>query len=177
MITTEDDIELLNEAVFILMNSDEANFVPTMHQDIMRVVGLVMTMQNDKLTKDEWNAVNKKLETIAKDKETQLSEAKFPIKKLSFDEDGVIFDGIPFDQCSTAQQIKISVAMGLVMNPKLRVLLIREGSLLDAKNLEMIAKMAKKADAQIWIERVSKGEECQVIIEDGSVVKEAVTSG
>lgn len=118
-----------------------------------------------------------KLETINKDKETQLSETKFPIKKLSFDEDGVIFDGIPFDQCSTAQQIKVSVAMGLVMNPKLRVLLIREGSLLDAKNLEMIAKMAKRADAQIWIERVSKGEECSVIIEDGSVVEEAVASG
>ena len=118
-----------------------------------------------------------KLETINKDKEAQLSKAKFPIKKLSFDEDGVLFDGIPFDQCSTAQQIKVSVAMGLVMNPKLRVLLIREGSLLDEKNLEMIAKMARKADAQIWIERVSKGKECSVIIEDGSVLEEAVTSG
>lgn len=113
-----------------------------------------------------------KLETIKGDRENQLSQAKFPIKKLSFDEDGVVFDGIPFDQCSTAQKLKISVAMGLTMNPELRVLLIREGSFLDAKNLEMIAKMADKAKAQIWIERVSKGKECQVIIEDGSVVEQ-----
>jgi hypothetical protein len=33
----------------------------------------------------------------------------------------------------------------------------------------MVAKMAEKADAQIWMERVSKGKECQIIMEDGSV--------
>lgn len=99
-----------------------------------------------------------------------LAKAKFPIKGLAIDDDGVTFGDIPFTQCSTSQQIRVSVAIGLKMNPKLRVLLIREGSLLDEKNLEMVAKMADDADAQIWLERVSKGSECQVIIEDGSVL-------
>jgi DNA repair exonuclease SbcCD ATPase subunit len=108
-------------------------------------------------------------------KDEDLAKAKFPIKGLTIGDDGVAFKNIPFDQCSSAEQIKISVAMGLAMNPKLRVLLIREGSFLDEKNLAMIAKMAEKAGAQIWIERVSKGSECSVIIEDGSV-KKAVTN-
>lgn len=113
---------------------------------------------------------------ISNNKDELLASAKFPIKGLAIDEDGVTFEDIPFSQCSSSQQIKISVAMGLAMNPKLRVLLIREGSLLDEKNLAMVAKMAEKADAQIWLERVSKGKECSVIIEDGSVlsVKETV---
>ncbi len=107
---------------------------------------------------------------ITAKKASSLTKAKFPIKGLSVeDDDSVTFEGIPFDQCSSAQQIRISVAIGLVVNPKLRILLIREGSLLDKKNLAMIAKMADKANAQIWLERVSKGSECSVIIEDGEI--------
>lgn len=115
-------------------------------------------------------SLSDKMEKTASQKDKLLAKAKFPIEGLAIDEDGVTFEDIPFVQCSSSQQIKISVAMGLAMNPKLRVLLIREGSLLDKKNLAMVAKMAEKADAQIWIERVSKGNECSVIIEDGSVL-------
>jgi DNA repair exonuclease SbcCD ATPase subunit len=106
---------------------------------------------------------------ITDQKTKDLAKAKFPIKGLAIDEEGVTFEGIPFCQCSTSQRIKVSVAIGLKMNPKLRILLIREGSLLDEKNLAMVAKMAEKADAQIWLERVSKGSECSVIIEDGQI--------
>lgn len=119
-------------------------------------------------------SLSEKMSSIADTKEKTLAKAKFPIDGLDIDSDGVTFDDLPFSQCSSSQQIRISVAMGLAMNPKLRVLLIREGSLLDTKNLEMVAKMAEKADAQIWIERVSRGSECSIIIEDGSVLsKEA----
>lgn len=106
---------------------------------------------------------------ITEKKATDLAKAKFPIKGLAIDDDGVTFEDLPFVQCSAAQRIRISVAIGLAMNPKLRVLLIREGSLLDKKNLAMVAKMAEKADAQIWVERVSRGSECSIIIEDGAI--------
>ena len=118
-----------------------------------------------------------KITDLVDKKSEMLENAKFPIKGLAIDEDGVTFEDIPFVQCSSAQRIKVSVAIGLAMNPKLRVLLIREGSLLDKKNLAVIAKMAEKADAQIWIERVSKGKECSIIIEDGSVVGQTVEVG
>ena len=109
---------------------------------------------------------------IVTHKAKALAKAEFPIEGLAIDDDGVTFEGIPFTQCSTSQQIRISVAIGLSMNPKLRVLLIREGSLLDEKNLAMVAKMAEDADAQIWLERVGQGKECSIIIEDGSVKHE-----
>uniref|UniRef100_A0A6M3KF53 Putative ATPase domain containing protein n=1 Tax=viral metagenome TaxID=1070528 RepID=A0A6M3KF53_9ZZZZ len=102
-------------------------------------------------------------------KTRKLSEAKFPITGLAFDESGVIYQGLPFEQASGAEKLRVSVAMGLAMNPKLNVLLIRDGSLLDADNLEMVARMAEVADAQVWIERVGDGAECQVIIENGKI--------
>jgi hypothetical protein len=65
--------------------------------------------------------------------------------------------------------LRVSVAIGLALNPKLRVLLIRDGSLLDEDSLRLIGEMAEKADAQLWIERVEDGG-ATVIIEDGSIV-------
>ncbi len=125
----------------------------------------------DKLLKQS-GSLTSQLTEIEATKEKTLAKAKFPIEGLAIDDDGVTFEDIPFTQCSSAQQIKISVAMGLAMNPKLRVLLIREGSLLDTKSLQMVSEMAEKADAQIWCERVSKGSECQVILEDVALVEE-----
>lgn len=121
--------------------------------------------------REESQSLSNELESITTNKNEMMEKAKFPIKGLAFDEETVTFNGISFDQISQGERIKISVAMGLVLNPKLKILLIRDASLLDKKNLEMIAKMAEKMDAQIWLERVGVGKECQIVIQDGSVVE------
>jgi hypothetical protein len=112
-----------------------------------------------------------KINALEGAKADMLALATFPVSGLSFDESGVLYQGIPFAQASAAEQLRVSVAMGISMNPKLKVLLIRDGSLLDASSLKMIAEMAKESDAQIWLEKVSKGAECSVIIEDGEVAE------
>lgn len=109
------------------------------------------------------------MKEIIQTKATALRAVKFPVEGLSFDEEGVTYKGLPFrgDQIGSAVLLRVSVAIGIAMNPELKVLLIRDGSLLDDSSLDMIAGMAEAAEAQVWIERVGKGPECQVIIEDG----------
>ncbi len=102
-------------------------------------------------------------------KEDLMAEAEFPVKGLTFDETGVLMEGVPFDQASSAEQLRVSLAMGLSANPKLKVILIRDGSLLDSDSLEMVAQMAEEADAQVWIERVGEEDATSVVIEDGAV--------
>lgn len=104
-------------------------------------------------------------------KALQLAEAQFPVPGLSFSASEVLYNDIPFNQASSAEKLRVSVAMGLAMNPKLKVLLIRDGSLLDEDNLKLIAEMAEENEAQVWLERVGKGAEVSVIIEDGEVEK------
>lgn len=86
-----------------------------------------------------------------------------------FDESGVVYNGVPFSQASSAEQIRVSLAMAMALNPKLRVIRILDGSLLDADNLALIGQMATAADFQVWIERVSDDAETAVVIEDGAV--------
>lgn len=117
----------------------------------------------------ESEALTEKIKEIDTSKAEQLESATFPIKGLSFDDTGVLFNSVPFAQASSAERLRTSVAMGIALNPDLRVLLIRDGSLLDDNNLKTVAKMAKDADCQIFLERVGKGAECSVIIENGMV--------
>jgi hypothetical protein len=95
-----------------------------------------------------------------------------PIEGLALNEEGVTFNDLPFSQCSSAEQLRISVAMGLALNPKLKVLLIRDGSLLDEESMKALAEQAAAADAQVWLERVGDKDKCAVIIEDGAVKEE-----
>jgi DNA repair exonuclease SbcCD ATPase subunit len=121
--------------------------------------------------------LSKELERIDSAKSEMLQNADYPIEGLGFDEEGVVtYNGIPFSQSSSAEQIRVSMAIGLAMNPKLRIVLIREGSLLDEDALKLIAEMAEQHEAQVFLERVGKGEECQVIIEDGMVEGEGGAS-
>lgn len=114
-------------------------------------------------------ALTRQIEEIDQAKAEKLAAADFPIPNMSFDENGVLLNGLPFSQASSAEQLRASVAMGLALNPRLKVLLVRDGSLLDPESLAMVAEMAAAAEAQIWIERVSDGEEVSVIIEDGEI--------
>ncbi len=102
-----------------------------------------------------------------------LGKAKMPIDGLGFavNDKGkpvVMFNGIPFDQASTAEQIKASTAIAMAGNPELRVLRIKDGSLLDEDSLAIIAGMARDEDFQLWIEVVGTGG-VGVVIENGEI--------
>lgn len=98
-----------------------------------------------------------------------LAKAKFPVDGLGFTDEGVTYNGVPFSQASSAEQIRVSLAMAMSLNPKLRVVRIMDGSLLDSDSMALIAEMAAEKDYQVWIERVEDGNAAAVLIEDGAV--------
>ena len=127
---------------------------------------------------DKYTAKKKEYEGMTDDikvkedaKAKKLAEAKMPIDNLLWDEEGVKYDGIPFDQLSGAEQLKVSMAIAMATNPKLRVVLIKDGSLLDKEGLESIMHLAKEKDFQIWCEKVDDSGEMGIYIEDGIVKK------
>lgn len=100
-------------------------------------------------------------------KRERIAALKFPIEGLSFGADSVTLNGLPFSQASSAEQLRASVAIGMALNPKLRVMIVRDGSLLDDNGLKLLGDLAAAADAQVWVERVGKGQEVSFVIEDG----------
>lgn len=124
-----------------------------------------------KKTADELTA---ELDRIDQVKADGIAAAAMPLEGLSFDEDGVLYQGVPFSQASSAERLRVSIAVAMALNPKIRVIRITDGSLLDTENLQLIEQMAAEHDFQIWIERVDETGKVGVVIEDGQVVKPAV---
>ena len=92
-----------------------------------------------------------------------------PIEGLGWNETEVSYKNIPFEQLSGAEQLKISMAIAMASNPKLKVVLIKDGSLLDQDNLKVIEEMAKEKDWQVWIESVDESGKIGIYIEDGEI--------
>ena len=113
--------------------------------------------------------LTQRLAAIDKRKTDALSAARMPIDGLAFDQDGVTYQGVPFRQCSAAERLRVSLAMAMALNPKLRVIRITDGSLLDSDNMRLIQDMAAENDFQCWIERVDESGTVGFMIEDGSV--------
>jgi hypothetical protein len=104
-----------------------------------------------------------------------LAEAEMPVPGLAFglNEKGeavLTYEGLPFDkdQISTAVQLRVSTAIGMAANPRLRVLRISDGSLLDANSMKMLTEMAEAEDFQLWVEVVGDGG-VGIIMENGLV--------
>lgn len=119
--------------------------------------------------RQDYEILTKKLAELDERKAQALAAARFPVDGLGFDESGVTYQGVPFSQASSAEQIRVSLAMAMALNPKLRVLRIKDGSLLDADAMSLIREQVAERDFQLWIERVGDADEGAVIIEDGAV--------
>jgi len=133
---------------------------------IDRYKQLVIAVEEQKKRSE---TLTKNINGIDQRKVEMVQKSKLPIENLSFDTSGVQYNGLPFEQASQAEQLQVSVALGLAANPKLKVLLIKDGSLLDEDNLKIVGDMAEKNDAQIWLERVGEGKEVSIVMEDGQV--------
>lgn len=98
-----------------------------------------------------------------------LQKTKMPIDGLSLGQGEVVFNDIPFLQLSAAEQLRISVAIAMAANPKLKIIRIKDGSLLDDDSLKMIQAMAGEHEYQIWCEMVNTTGKVGIFMEDGEV--------
>ena len=101
--------------------------------------------------------------------QSAVAEAEMPVAGLTFGADEILLGGVPFEQASSAEQLRTSVAIAMAANPKLRVIRVQDGSLLDEEAMRILAEMAAEADYQVWIERVGVSGTVGIVIEDGAI--------
>lgn len=109
--------------------------------------------------------------TIAMDKRevgkrAKIAAAKLPVEGLAFGDGELLYGNEPFSQASDAERLRVSIAMAMAMNSKLRVIRVRDGSLMDDDSMRLLADMAKVHGYQVWIERVGNGGS-GFVLEDG----------
>ena len=110
------------------------------------------------VTKSAYESIDKSLESIRAERTKLISSATMPIDGLTFDDSGLLYNGIPLKQCSDGRKLMVAMAISMALNPTLRVLRIKDGSLLDKGNLQILKEMVEGKDYQLWIERVADRE-------------------
>ena len=120
---------------------------------------------------NDYDAFTKQIDKIASERKSLLSAATMPVAGLSFDESELLFNGIPLKQASDGEKLMVSLGISMALNPELRVLRIKDGSLLDSANRAIIAKTVKDNDYQIWFEGVGNDSDVGILIEEGEIVK------
>jgi DNA repair exonuclease SbcCD ATPase subunit len=127
-----------------------------------------------KKSRGEYQKLTDRLTEITEERAEAVANAKWPIEGMELTEDGLLMHGLPFEQASTSQRIMASVAVGMALNPKLRLLVCQHGSDLDNETLDALAKVVEEKQFQLLIELVTRSKEdeerCAVIIADGEVV-------
>lgn len=111
------------------------------------------------------------LEQIDQTKADALAAASndMPIEGLTFDEEGVLYQGIPFSRASGAEQIIVSAAMIIATNPEIRTMVIRNGNVMDANSLQVLQDMCEDNNFQAFVEFVSDSTDHEFRLVDGEL--------
>lgn len=102
---------------------------------------------------DAQAAEQEKLDQIEQTKRDGLEQATFPIPGLSVDETGVTFDGVPFSQVNSAHRMRAAFGIATAGDPKLKLVIVRNGDLLDAESLDALKQIAEERGYTALVER------------------------
>lgn len=117
--------------------------------------------------KQQYEAVKAKAEKMDSDIDKLASEragliasAELPIAGLSFTDDGLTLNGVPFvpGKVSDSQTMEIAAKLVIASNPKVKVFRIARGESLGQKRLETIIDIARRNGFQGFIEQVQRGQ-------------------
>ncbi len=127
--------------------------------------------------RDEAEKLDAELIAARSDRRALIAEAT-PVDGLTIDDEGrVSMLGIPIEQASQAERVRISAAIAMAQNRELRVMLIRDGNTLDSESLRQLTEAAKQHDMQLWIEQVDETGDVGVYLEEGYVAADIASDG
>lgn len=124
--------------------------------------------------REQWNGLDATVKAKERERAEALARAKMPLPGLEVGVGEVLYEGLPFDQASHSAQIRVSVALGMASNPKLRTMCIQDGTVLQQKSMDLIEEMCGGQNYQLIIERVVGDGRATVVMTDGEASGEDV---
>ena len=108
-----------------------------------------------------------RIDALAKERAELIASAELPIEGLTFTDDGLELNGVPFvpGKVSDSQIMEIAAKLIIASNPTVKVFRIARGESLGAKRLATIIDIAKRNGFQGFIEQVQRGQN-EMLVEE-----------
>lgn len=117
----------------------------------------------------QYNALTTRIEAVREQKIELLKGADLPLPGLSVEEGELIYNGQKWDNMSGSEQLRVSTAIVRRLNPDCGFVLLDKLEQMDLDTLHEFGKWLEQEGLQAIATRVSTGDECSIIIEDGYV--------
>lgn len=106
-----------------------------------------------------------------------LENADLPLPELSVKEGELVYKGQQWDNMSGSDQLKVSTAIVRKLKPQCGFVLLDKLEQMDMITLNEFSQWLQQEGLQAIATRVSTGEECSIIIEDGYVTENKLVEG
>lgn len=116
---------------------------------------------------NKYEAHTERIEAVRKERANLLDGANLPLEGLSVEDGELAYKGFKWDNLSGADQMKVGVAIVRKLNPKCGFVLLDKLEQMDLDTLKEFSAWLKQEGLQVIATRVSTGDECSIIIEDG----------
>lgn len=126
--------------------------------------------EEDALTyKNQYDGLSAQIDGVRKEKTDLLTNAELPLPELSVEDGELIYKGQKWDNMSGSDRLKVSTAIVRKLNPKCGFVLLDKLEQMDLGTLQEFGQWLEQEGLQAIATRVSTGDECSIIIEDGYV--------
>lgn len=120
----------------------------------------------------KYEDLTRQVESARDGKKKLLESAELPLPGLSVEGGELAYNGQKWDNMSGSERLKVSTAIVRKLNPECGFVLMDKLEQLDAATLREFGAWLESEGLQVIATRVSTGEECSIIIEDGLVAAE-----
>lgn len=122
--------------------------------------------------KEQYDAKTLELDKVRKKKEDLLKNANLPLEGLSVQEGNLVYNGHQWDNMSGSEQLIVATSIVRKLNPECGFVLLDKLEQMDLNTLNEFNKWLVQEGLQVIATRVSTGEECSIIIEDGYAIEQ-----
>lgn len=119
--------------------------------------------------RSQYNKLTEKISDLRSKKNSLLDSAELPLPELSVAEGELIYKGQKWDNMSGSERLKVSTAIVRKLNPDCGFVLLDKLEQMDMETLKEFGLWLESEGLQAIATRVSTGDECSIIIEDGYV--------
>jgi predicted ATP-dependent endonuclease of OLD family len=123
----------------------------------------------------QYNALSVQIDEVRGKKRALLDGAELPLPGLSVEDGALTYKGQAWDCMSGSEQLKVATAIVRRLNPDCGFVLVDKLEQMDPETMKAFGEWLEGEGLQVIATRVSTGEECSIIIEDGMAVAPAAT--
>ena len=124
--------------------------------------------------REQYKELDNVIADIRKQKTDLLTNADLPLPGLSVDDGELLYLGQRWDNMSGSQQLQVATAIVRKLKPECGFILIDKLEQMDQLTLQEFGAWLEQEGLQAIATRVSTGDECSILIEDGYSIKPEV---